>query len=223
MRDFILSIVDTIITEWEENKNPFRLVMISAKQCYVCDKIKTSIDELRCRHTDDFDGYYNRRGWSYCTKCEYKVDIAEKIYNESKNYLMYSQTKFMRNKDLKFYRISSNPNIIPYLQDKTRVEKNIGNSLTFDNDRLFVPISWDAPDGNYHKMIKLSNIIFFNRNHFGDSFNFEAKKNLGDKWLTYINNEYNYCNVWCTILIKLWKRNIPSGIIREIFYYWGDI
>ena len=223
IRDLTVSIIDDIIDLWEENKAPFRMVMISAKYCYICDKEKPLINDLRSRHTDDFSGYFNKYGWSYCKKCEYKVDIAERIYNNSKNYLMYSQTEFMRNKDLKFYRISSNPNITPYIQDKAYVLKSIGNSLMYENGRVYVPVSWDEPDGNYHKMIKLSNILFFNREYFHDSFKFEPKEKIGIKWLGYINSEYNHSNAWSIILNKLWKKNIPSGIIREIFYYWGEI
>ena len=109
---------------------------------------------------------------------------------------MYSQTEFMRNKYLRFYRISSNPNITPYIQDNSYVLKSIGNSLMYKNGRVYVPVSWDEPDGNYHKMIKLSNILFFNREYFHDSFKFEPNEKIGIKWLGYINSEYNHSNAW---------------------------
>ena len=221
MKDFTISIIDKIIEDWEDNKAPFRLVMISSVKCYICGKNKQQYNQLRSRHTDDFDGLYNKKGWSFCLDCEYKVDMAEKYYNLSQNYLTYNQTQFLRDNEFKFFRVSSNKDIKPYVQDSAKVFRCTGNSLINIKNRLLVPLTWKYGVHEYQKLVYLSNLIYFNDKFFGKSFSFEPEDKISSKWLGYIDKEYNYSNGWFILLKILNDKNIPNGLVRDICIYWG--
>ena len=78
MKDFTISIIDKIIEDKEDNKAPFRLVMISSVKCYICGRDKQQYNQLRSRHTDDFDWFYiTKKGGHFVPDCEYKVDGRE--------------------------------------------------------------------------------------------------------------------------------------------------
>ena len=221
MKDFITKLIDEIIDDWEDNKAPFRLVMISSVKCYMCNKYKTTSDNLRSRYTDDFQGLFNKKGWSYCKDCEYKVDLAEKFYYKHQDYLTYNQTNFLRDADFNFLRVSSNKSIKPYVQESASVLRCSGNSIIRSNNRLLVPITWRSDFNEYQKMIYFSNLIYFNSKFFGKFFNQKPNDKISDKWQDYIKNEYDYSNSWNILLFILDKKNIPNGLIREICFYWG--
>ena len=221
MKDFTVQLIDKIIDDWEENKAPFRLVMISSVRCYVCNKYDNEPNNIYCRYTDDFDGLYNKKGWSFCSNCKYKVDLAEKYYSINQNYLTYNDSQFLRDIKFSFLRVSSNKNLKPYIQKYAKIRRSSGNSLVLLNGRLFVPISWTEGFNELQKLIYLSNIIYFNNSYFGKKFNFGPINKISSKWLSYITKEYDYSNSWRILLTVLDRKNIPNGLIREICFYWG--
>ena len=75
--------IDNLLTKWIDNNEPFRLVMVESKKCYMCDKNNI---ETWTEHTDDFNGKYNRYGWLYCKKCASLVELS-KFYYEKKTKL----------------------------------------------------------------------------------------------------------------------------------------
>tara|TARA_B100000925_G_C21825737_1_gene394916 strand:- start:238 stop:690 length:453 start_codon:yes stop_codon:yes gene_type:complete len=148
------------------------------------------------------------------------IDLAEKYYIRSKNYLMYNQTQFLRDGTYRFYRISSSKRIKPYIQCNAKILRETGNSLIKSQNRLYVPISWEYNKDVFQKMIKLSNILYFNRQYF---VNGVGLKNLDNNWNSLVKNEERISKIWLIILKKLYSKNIPNGIIRKINKFWGAL
>ena len=214
--------IDNLITKWIDNNEPFRLVMIESKKCYMCDNKST---ETWCQHTDDFNGKYNRCGWLYCKKCANLVEMSEYYYYKKQNYLTYSQTSKLRKHKFKFWRVSSNPLISPYIQENSESLTCMGNTLFLteknNKKRVNIPISWEYDKGEYNKSLYLSNLICFNRNILGYTINNLDIPNLTIEWTNAINKEYNLANNWSELLLVLTKNSIPNGVIRNICLIWG--
>ena len=217
IKTLLSELFTNVIDDWEYGKEPFRLVMISSVQCYYCKNIDES-DNIYTRYTSDFNGFFNKYGWSFCKDCLPMINMAEYYYKESKNYLMYEQTQYLRDGNYKFYRISSSKKIAPYIQSNAKILRETGNSLIKSNERLYVPISWEYNNDIFQKMIKLSNILFFNRNYFINGTNIV---DINNSWKKLVEKEEQYVTIWSIILGKLNRLNIPNGIIRKISEFWG--
>ena len=209
--------IDNLITKWI-NCFPFRLVMIRSSYCYTCD---TFIKEVWTETTDDYDGDYSRCGWVYCKKCAKLKEYSKYYYEKNQKHLMYRQTNSLRGKIFKFWRISSNKSIPPYIEKNSEIIKGAGNTLNIVGKRITVPISWSYGGEEYNKNIYLSNLLYFNRDLFKYRFENLGITNLNKTWKDLLNSEYVLVNRWCELIVLLIKKNIPNGIIRNICNMWG--
>ena len=214
--------IDNLIDKWINNKKPFRLVLIEAKKCYICDDNDI---ETWSEHTDDFSGVYNRNGWIYCKKCAKLVELSKFYYYKNNNILTYTQTSKLRDYKFKFWRVSSNASIHPYIQKDAESFKRLGNTLFINKKnnkkRINIPVSWHYDNYEYNKSIFLANLIYFNRNILGYSLENLDIQDLNIDWIRIINKEYILANCWSELVLILTKNNIPNGVIRNICLFWG--
>lgn len=218
IKELIIDIIDNIINKYEIYKNPFRLVMIQTKFCYICKKNT----KISCYHRY-VDTYSKNRmiGWIFCNKCINKVDMAEYFYYQNSNVLKYSLTNILFNKKIIFYRLSSFKKIT-IIKNAILLEHS-GDILKILNSKsIGITVSWEKDKIMYSKCIPLHNVIYFNRNLFGYSYKNFPIKNLNNKWMNLIKKEYNYLYKWevFLIILKKYKNNIPKILLKKIFYYW---
>ena len=151
--------------------------------------------------------------------------MSKYYYYKKQNYLTYSQTEKIRDHKYKFWRVSSNCNISPYIQENSESLKQMGNTLFLavknNKKRVNIPISWTLNRDEYSKLLFLSNLIYFNRNIFGYSLLVLDIPDLNPDWINAIKKEYKLANIWSELLLVLLENNIPYGVIRSICLIWG--
>lgn len=222
---WINNLIDTGISNLIDKldyDDPIRLVMIPANHCFICNTDNTVV---WIEHTDDYKGIYHHYGWQYCKKCTKLMTIFKKNYEKKQPYLTYDKTKNLRKSKYLFWRVSSNPIISPYIQRDGCIIKSIGNSLNIlkknNIERISTHISWKYKNDEYNKMLFLANLIHFNRDILGYNITNLPITNLNKKWTDVINKEYEIANRWSQIIPILYKKMIPSAIIRIICLNWG--
>ena len=154
---------------------PVRMVMISTKECYICDNRYNTTDSTYIKNYLRLHHY----GYQFCKKCKCLVNIFIDIYEESGDYI--PNNKFDKNQlqNLKFFRISSDTTIKPYIEKNAWLNINLFPIMElrkqpeYKNNKLTTTICWglDEQDAYTHKTILLSNLIYNNRNIFGYSPN----------------------------------------------------
>ncbi|MAJ44343.1 MAG: hypothetical protein CMF96_06315 [Candidatus Marinimicrobia bacterium] len=218
IKQLLVNIFDDIINKYIVYKNPFRLVMIKSKYCYICNK-NTKIN-CNYRYVNTYIKN-NMVGWIYCNECKNKVDIAEYFYYYNSNVLQYSLVNKLFNQKIIFYRLSS-------VKKKTIINDAIllehsGDILRiWNNNSIGIMVSWEKKKLVYSKCIPLYNVIYFNRNLFGYSIKNFPIKNLNNKWIKLIKKEYTYLYKWEIFLIILKRYNIyiPKILLKKMFYFW---
>ena len=218
IKNLVTLLITDTIQKWVDNCLPFRMVMIRSNYCYICE---TSSTTVRVKQTDDYDGKYNHYGWLYCSSCKTLKDCALKHYEKQLTYLTYSQTNILCDKVYQFWRISSNPNIQPYIQKNCELYITNLVCLSRGTERLCTPISWIYRGEELNKYIFLSNLIHFNRKHFSYTRLEFGTVPVTHKWIKRISREYQIANIWSTMVKILVINYIPNAIIREICYVWG--
>ena len=165
---------------------PFRKVMIKINFCYICNQQKESYD----LDLDNYDGFYGKLGWIYCKDCENIVNYVEKQYYKEMNHLTYTQCKYLIDKEIIFWRVSSNREIKPYLQ-KACIRRHIDNIISYFKKRVWIPVEWEENNGYLAKKITLANAIYHNENIFGKNIKEINITNLNSKWKYRIKKEYH--------------------------------
>ena len=188
IKEMINDISDQIITKYENSNFPFRTVFIKMNYCYCCKSFKKKINYLA---EDSFRGRFNLTGWLYCDDCSQIVKLAHKYCFLERNYLRYSETKFLINKDFNFWRISHNKDIKPYLEKKGYFDGSYNNLIYRKNNRIIANIVWKVNNDIFTKYINLSNLIYYNKFFFGNNINNTNFKNLEKKWTKLIKYEYD--------------------------------
>ena len=159
--------------------------------------------------------------------CAGLKSLMNTYYINNKKYLTYSDTTDLRENRYTFWRVSSNKNIVPYVQKNAVSYKSLGNTLSYDTrnnvTRAFIPVLWVINNVEYNKGIYLANLILFNRNYFGYTTQNFKIDNLNEKWTSIVKNEYRIANIWSEILTVLYKNGIPCAIIRDICLTWGGL
>jgi len=209
--------------------HPVRMVMISTKDCYICDK--------RCGITNSkyIKNYLrlHHYGYQFCNKCKCLVNIFLDIYEESGNYI--PNNKFDKNllTNLKFFRVSSDKAIKPYIEKNAWLNINLfpiiflNNNSDNKNNNLSVIICWNLDEHNnyIHKTILLSNLIYYNRHIFGFSPENGILDACGSYWKNSIEKAYNIANIPLYFITGLYKINhLDNLIFSKIIEYWkGDL
>ena len=208
---------------------PVRMVMISMKLCYICDEERENVKStyiknyLRLRHY----------GYQSCNKCQCLVNIFSDIYEESGNYI--PNNKFNKNhlKNLRFFRVSSNKSIMPYIVEDAWLNINLFPIISLTNqteykcNNLAATICWelDKNEDYTHKAILLSNLIYYNRNIFGYSPNNGILNVCSSYWKQSIEKAYNIANIPLYFIGCVYKKkNLDNLILTKIIEYWkGDL
>ena len=212
-------IINKSLEKWIESKEPIRKVLLRADTCYICHQKKPNICEIA---TDDYNGYFNHYGWIYCKECEIIVDVSSKKYYDSLNYLGYSKCYNIINKNINFWRISSNYKIKQYLQKNAQIKKNLGNSLVCNKKRFFLPVQWSKDNYNVlYKQITLANAIFFNQNIFGNSITEHPFIDINNKWYNKIKKEYDIFQEIYLLQKILLRKKICKNIFLYILSFWN--
>jgi len=223
-------IVDTIIDKWTTITDRYtRLVMKRVDWCSVCDKIyegeniKTlTVDSSRSRML---------YGWLLCRRCcVYEDLIKQYYYKHYCTFIPYSVCKHYKNYTFNFYRKSSNPSIVPYIQTQAYYKHNDYDFLTIDTktSHVYAQISWKYTNNlDWTKLINLSNLIFYNRNIFGYSIRDLNMSHLSKRFSKGIIRQYNQSNEWYVLCCILYRNRIiqyiPYLIRQNIFKYWNCV
>ena len=224
IKSLLFNLIDEVIYKWNNSK-PFRTVMINCNYCKICNKMKKS-NQIFIRDENSYNGRIGRIGWIYCDSCKIFVDLAE-FYHEKKSSFIYSNkcNVFSKNK-FKFKRISSNSCLKPYIQKECTLQHLFGdifiekNSIIYDKTRIACLISWeDIKKDTFMKRIPLASLIFYNRSIFKFNYNNFPIKNLINKWISLLKNEYNLANEWYVFN----KINLPNDLKIIIFKYWNSL
>ena len=205
---------------WEEGKEPFRKTFIKINKCYICNKNSKNINNS---NIDTFDGRYNHYGWLYCDSCKVYANLAQYYYYKKIDILPYSSCDNIKEKILKFRRVSSNKKIKPYIESGSLSAKH-GNYIIKNGNNILLTIQWFAKfnDYCYFKCIKLKSVIFYNRDIFGYSLNECPIILKYDKWRNEFKKLYKEVNEWCYFLLVSNSKELPYFIEKKIFLYWND-
>lgn len=212
---------------------PLRLVMCPMNNCYICGEKHKYTKSMYIKNYLRLHHY----GYQFCKKCECLVDIFMNIYEESGNYI--PNNKFDKNllNNLRFFRISSNTTIKPYIVKNAWLNINLFPIITLDKDpgykdnNLCSTICWDLNPNNEfaQKSILLSNLIYYNRGIFGYSPNSGILKGCSSYWKQSIEKAYNIANIpiyfiYCVYKKKKLDNNIDNLVLSRIIEYWkGDL
>ena len=209
INEMIKEISHEIITKYEKLNYAFRTVMVKMNYCYCCKSHRKDINYLA---EDSFRGRFNLVGWLYCNDCALLVNLAHKYCFLERNYLRYSETKFLTKHYFYFWRISYTRDINAYLE-KCFLDGSYNNILYMKDNRIKVNIIFKQENDSYTKLINLSNLIYYNKWFFGD--NNTKFKNLQNKWIKLINYEYNLVRNY-KVIEKICKCNYLSVDIENI-------
>ena len=215
IQEYIINTIDKIINKWEDIKTPFRKVMIECKKCYMCRKTQKYIYEISL---DSFDGIYNQYGFLFCKSCKIYANLAEEIYYKNADFLPYNSCYKLKNKILKFKRISSNKKIKPYIETGS-LELNNGNYIFKRNGNLYLTIQWVEKSDYFAKSILLNNAIFYNREIFGYYIEECPIVLKYDKWISDFKKVYNETNELYYISLVLKSKKLPYFIINCLFHF----
>ena len=215
INEMIKEISDEIITKYEKLNYPFRTVMVKMNYCYCCKSHRKDINYLA---EDSFRGRFNLVGWLYCNDCALLVNLAHKYCFLDRNYLRYSEAKFLTKHYFYFWRISYTKNIKPYLE-KCFLDGSFNNIIYMKNNRIKANIVWNEDNDTYTKLINLSNLIYYNNWFFGNK---NTKfKYLQKNWVKLINYEYEIVRNY-KIIEKICKGNSLSNDIENIIKLFLD-
>lgn len=237
--DLIWKGVDNYTTKSLEAVTCFmRNTFVEGGKCYACNMVRNDIKEI---YIDNFIGK-NLYGWIYCSDCEPYI-MADKSRREKRiNSIPSSLHKHINQTNIKFWRISSNSSISPYIVENAKLELEHGNAFDVQTkyNTLCVSINWPTDkismgmyrDERLMKVVPLANLIFYNRNIFGYSkynmierFLSQSKYANDTKWLSkwtgYINAHYVHANGWLEFYKVATRGNIPRDLILNIMGYWG--
>jgi len=217
INEMIKEISDEIITKYERVSTPFRTVMIKMHYCYCCRSKRNDINYLA---EDSFRGRFNLVGWLYCNDCAQFVNLANNYCFIDRNYIRYSEAKFLTKHNFNFWRISYTKDISPYLE-KCFFDGSYNNLIYRKNNRIKVNIVWEEENDIYNKLINLSNLIYYNELFFKDDINKTEFKNLHKKWVKLINYEYDLVKQY-KIIEKICKKNKLSNDIENIIKVFID-
>tara|TARA_Y100000991_G_scaffold215129_1_gene204608 strand:- start:1470 stop:2120 length:651 start_codon:yes stop_codon:yes gene_type:complete len=209
----------TINNEDYEKYRPFRKVMVKTNLCYICYKTKNTFE----RDLDNHDGLYYRYGWLYCEDCENIVNCVEKKYYQQMNHLTYTICEKMIDKEINFWRVSTNKSIQPYLQKNAKIKKYLDNIISYYKKRIFLPVEWYTQQEPFSKKITLANAIYFNEKIFGENIKHFPIKYINKKWKNRIHKEYQICKkikIKRYIVKKFFENNIQNHIF-SFFNYFG--
>ena len=210
-----------IINKYETLNFPFRTVMVKMNYCYCCKTIK---DNIKFLAEDSLRGRFKLIGWLYCKDCANLVSLAHKYIFLQKNYLRYSETKFLINKYFNYWRISKTENIKPYLEKKGYFDGSYNNLIYILNGRINAGIVWENKYDIYTKNVNLSNLIYYNKYFFGDNINNTEFSKLENRWIKLINYEYSVANdhkavdkIYFEYKISTDTRNIIKSFLDNIY------
>ena len=172
---------------------PSRCVFIRMKECYICGK--TTKKDTIIKYIDNYQKNH-LVGYISCDKCKSIIKILYKIYEENGLYIPNKLYNNFSSKNFKFYRVSSNKNIKPYIQ--LNASLNLTNHEIFrkdTNNRLVSLINWHnnnilTINNELMKTITLANIIYNNRKLFGYRLKDGPLIQCAQFWHTLINREY---------------------------------
>ena len=201
-------------------------------KCYVCEKEQVETDSCRI---DNFMGSNLLMGWIYCKHCEAYVKMNKKMREITMDQLPESSYKHFNEKKVQFWRVSSNKNIIPYVQKNAMIDCNVMGAFEFRQKykTFCIVVNWktDHSDSLY-KPIPLANLIFYNRNIFGYTVNnmienilskskYIHNYNWYTKWKHMFEEHYVHANGWSEFCKISNRHKIPLDIVSYIKEYWG--
>ena len=206
----------TINEEDYEKHQPFRKVMVKTNLCYICYQTKKTFE----RDLDNHDGIYYRYGWLYCEDCENLVNCVEKKYYQQMNHLTYTICEKIIDKEINFWRVSTNNSIKPYLQKNAKIKRYLDNIISYTKKRIFLPVEWYIQHEPFSKKITLANAIYFNEKIFGTNIKDFPVKHINKKWKSRIQKEYQICK---KIKIKRYitKKMFGNNILNNIFSFFN--
>ncbi len=223
MNNFVINYVNNLINnevlKFKNAKRPFRMTMIYAEKCYICEGYNKDIYETT---TDDFLGIFYRIGWRYCKKCENIQEYSEKKYYENMNHLTYTKCEILTKNKYSFLRISKKKGIKSYIQNNSNCEKENGNILSIYKKRIVMAISWLEKEQKLCKCVPLANLIFFNPKIFKNNIKYFPIKQLNKKWSILINEEYNIYKKIIILFNYFYKNNFSETIPKIILSYCGS-
>ena len=210
---------------------PKRLVMTPIRICYICDK------DNKTTYSKYIDSYLSLHhfGYQYCGKCGCLIDIFKNQCEEKGFYIPNKKFKKKKLNNLRFFRVSSNPEILPYIHHTSWININEHPIITLLEKKLYSIICWNE-DGEKNenaetyiqKRILLSNIIFYNRTIFGYSQEEGILKVCSSYWKKALKKTYDSANIpliFITCIDRKYKNyNIDNLIKSHIIEYWkGDL
>ena len=208
---------------------PSRLTWTPMKLCYICDKEYPSTYSV---YVDDYTSLYHY-GYKFCSKCENIVDIFKNLYEINGHYIPIKKINQEALSDLKFFRVSSNKEIKPYIECNAWINITETPLLKTDSSvhnkmALTTTICWDQKNNNYiHKSIPLQNVIFYNRDIFGYSKKEGVLSPCNEYWDKQIKKSYDIAHIpfWFFICVNRLKINRFDNLIKTlIIEFWkGDL
>lgn len=199
-----------------EKYQPFRKVMVKTDLCYICYKTRETFE----RDLDNYDGIYYRYGWLYCEDCENIVNNVEKKYYQQINHLTYTKCEKIIDKEINFWRVSTNNSIKPYLQKNAKIKKYLDNIISYYKKRILIPVEWYHQNEPFSKKITLANIIYFNEKIFGTNVKYFPIKNINSRWKKRIKKEYQITQK-IKILRYIIKKIFGNNILNHIFSFFN--
>jgi hypothetical protein len=233
-KEIFTDIIETTFTAHNNASQAYqRCTFVKMGECRGCLK-HCSQDDITWIKPQNFEGYMNLYGWIVCNNC---LPYAEILYHydELRNKAIY----FNRVKDyrsftsIKFWRVSSNPSIKPYLEKNGYFAIDSGDifHINLETYRIYTTISWrDEKNLQWFKSILLSNFIFYNRDIAGSSpidLPFMKEKNeinshniWKSRWIPRLECSYNLANKIRTWLLCINRMGnigrLPKDITNEL-------
>tara|TARA_B100000902_G_scaffold372657_1_gene399855 strand:+ start:65 stop:856 length:792 start_codon:yes stop_codon:yes gene_type:complete len=211
-----------------------RKTFIQSGKCYVCNKEDCSTEE------SIIDNIYgtNLYGWIYCAECKPFVLIDKENRETFMNVLPRRTYRHLNRHKFKFWRKSSNPSIISYLQSDALLELEQCDGFEYKHkyNAMCANITWPSPENSsYPKLLKaipFSNLIFHNRDVFGYKTHDMIERILSNceyinntywmgKWKPLIKEQYTHANGWLEFCKVATRKEIPRDITLLILDMWG--
>lgn len=218
--------IDSILFKWDNIvSSPKRLTMIIMGWCSICD-ITDSSNDICLNYYDTPRSRY-LYGWTYCKACSpYITLLNTHYYTNYTTFFRKLSMSIFEDIPLSFYRKSSNPKIVPYIEHNGYYTPTPYDFIyeNINTHSINVSISWNE----CVKPISLSNLIFYNRSIFGYEPSEFPIQNIPTLIVSLLHSHYDHCKEWY-VLECIFKHysftntHIPDIIQHTIFNYWNNL
>ena len=190
---------------------PRRMTWIRQNHCYICNVTGSK----PCITTYLKNADRNKlMGYIACSKCVALLPILFKVYEETGEYVPNSIYEGVDLSEISFLRHSRSKPSLPIYTQVGKIDLMSHVPLIHIHNRIRVAVSWketnsivnmfNKPPLNIEELTKgvfLANVIFYNRNVYGNTIADGPLIRAVDFWRPMIDHEYNRANQFMEFLL----------------------